>query len=144
MKESHGYDTKDGAGIILLCPLTRRILLGLRSSDSSDPHTWSNFGGGIQTQESPYQGAFRENIEETEIIPHKIIKEPHINEKDDGSKYYNFIGIVNTEITPTINEEHDDYNWFRLSEMNDLNLNPHFKKSFNNMLGDIKSYLFGR
>lgn len=144
MKESHGYDTKDGAGIILLCPATRRILLGLRSADSGEPHTWCNFGGGIQTGESPYQGAYRENIEETEIIPHKVIRDPHIDVKEDGSKYHNFIGIVKTEITPTINEEHDDYDWVTLPEIAELNLNPHFKRSFMNMLGDVKSYLFGR
>jgi len=132
MQETHGCETNNGAGILLLCPSTRRILLGLRSSDSSEAHTWCNFGGGMQTGETPLKAAIRENLEESEIYPFKIIECPlYINIKDDGYEFHTYIGLVNSEVNPTINEEHADYNWYRLSELPDIPLHVNLKEELN-------------
>jgi len=147
MQETHGCETNNGAGILLLCPSTRRILLGLRSSDSSEAHTWCNFGGGMQTGETPLKAALRENLEESEIYPAKVIKCPlYVNVKDDGYKYHTYIGIVNSEITPTINEEHADYNWYRLSELDDIPLHTEFKAEMDKseILEVVRKYLNNR
>ena len=144
MLETHGCETNNGAGLLLLCPPTRRILLGLRASDGHEPYTWCNFGGGMQTGETPLKAAIRENLEESEVYPFKVIERPlYINEKDDGYKYYTYIGLLNSEVNVTINEEHDDYNWYRLSELDGLLLHSDFKNELSKpeIMGVIKKYL---
>jgi len=127
MQETHGYEQNCGAGILLVCPPTKRILLGLRSAGGDEPNTWCNFGGGVQTGETPLKGAIRENLEECEVYPHNLIECPlYVNELPDGYKYYNYIGIVDNEPKPVINHEHDDYNWFRISELSDIQLHSKF------------------
>lgn len=144
MEETHGCETNNGAGILILCPSTRRLLLGLRSSGGNEPHTWCNFGGGMQTGETPLKTAIRENLEESEIYPFKIIESPlYINQKPDGYRYYTYIGLVNGEVKPAINHEHDDYNWFRLSELANIPLHSEFSKEIHKpeIIQIIQNYL---
>ena len=131
MEESHGYDVNSGAGLLIICPKTRRILLGLRSgSDKYTGGTWCTFGGMMQNKETPLEAALRENLEESELVPDTTIKQAVFVDATGGKgeapgfQFYTFIGTVADERAAKINNEHSDYNWFRLSELPKLNLHP--------------------
>jgi len=150
MKETVGNDIKNtGAGITLLCPVSRRLLLGLRSPESEhEPETWCNFGGHMQHGETALQAALREMNEEAELRPEKIIENPIYTEEnnkgeDKDFKFYNFLGIVSNEVEAVLNHEHLDYNWYRLSEIPYINLHSGFKKIFKdaNAMQIIKNHL---
>jgi len=115
---------KLGAGFILICPSTKRILLGLRNE--SEP-TWANFGGGVEKYESSLQCAKREIVEEAGFIEGQHY---HITSKRpiDISKYINFtyrcyLGVMEHEIEPVLNYEHSSTQWFTLDEIPE---NKHF------------------
>lgn len=135
MKESHGYDVNSGAGLVILCPKTRRMLLALRSgSEEHKGGTWCGFGGMMQNEESPLQAALRETMEESEITPNNTIKQAVFVDSTGGKgeapgfNFYSFIATVNDECCPKINDEHKDYNWYRLSELQNINLHPGVKR----------------
>jgi 8-oxo-dGTP pyrophosphatase MutT (NUDIX family) len=130
MKESIGNDSnKYGAGILIVCKSTKKILLGLRSGGDQS-NTWCIFGGVLKNQELPLNGAIRETFEESELIPDEIMSKPiHTNLTDDGFKYYTFLGFFDTEREPRINNEHLSSGWFGFDELDGLNLHTEFKKS---------------
>jgi len=115
---------KLGAGFILVCPSTGRVLLGLRNE--SEP-TWANFGGGVEQYESPLQCAKREIAEEAGFIEgqhYSLVSKRPI----DISHYIKFVyrcylGIVPHEIDPVLNYEHTQAQWFTLDEIPE---NTHF------------------
>lgn len=109
---------KLGAGFLLICPSTKRILLALRNE--SVP-TWANFGGSVEKSEAPLQCAKRELIEEAGFLEGKHY---HLASKRpvDISKYINFVyrcylGIMASEIEPTLNYEHTIFRWVTLDEI---------------------------
>ena len=139
MKESHGHDVNSGAGLVIICPKTRRMLLGLRNgSEEYQGGTWCTFGGMMQNEETPLEAALREALEESEISPDNTVKQAVFVDPTGGKgeapgfKFYNFIATVNEECDAKINHEHTDYNWFRLSELPNLKLHP----GINRMMSD--------
>jgi 8-oxo-dGTP pyrophosphatase MutT (NUDIX family) len=144
MEESHGYDVPSAAGLLIICPATKRILLGLRSSSSKEPNTWCNFGGMMQNAENPLETAIRETMEESELKLNNIIKPSfYVNSVSNGFNYYTFIAITDNEIKPKINSEHLDYNWYRMTELPRITLHSGLKKMFDdtNSIGKLKKYI---
>lgn len=126
---------KLGAGFLLACPNTKRILLALRT----DPKpVWSIFGGSVEKQETPIQCAKRELIEEAglmEDLHYKVHSTHPINIGNYVNfKYRTFLGIVDKEIEPTLNYEHIEYKWVSLDEIPD---NRHF--GLQNLMSDSKT-----
>lgn len=115
---------KQGAGFLLICPSTQRVLVALRNDPTP---VWSVFGGGVEPYESPIQCAKREMIEEAGFIEGKdyeIISPRPINiGKYTNFVYRTFIGVTKHEIIPTLNYEHSDFLWCKLSEIPE---NRHF------------------
>lgn len=126
---------KLGAGFLLVCPTTQRILLALRND--SEP-VWSVFGGGLEKYETPMQCAKRELIEEAGFIEgreYKVMSTRALNiGKYTNFAYHTFIGVTETEIVPTLNYEHSEYRWVSMSEIPD---NRHF--GLQQMMGDPKT-----
>ena len=98
------------AGALFIARNTGRLLFVLRSPDSIEPNTWCGVGGGIEMGESPIEACRREvseeigDVGEYDLFPTLISEYP-------GLTFYNFIGIVDEEFTPTLNDEHTDYLW---------------------------------
>ena len=114
-----------GAGVLLICPSTKRLLLGLRSDNQDDSNVWCGFGGKGEPGETPIQTAMREVWEETKIHPrtYKIITPAlHINQNSDTFKFHNYLGIVDSEIIPKINDEHKLAKWLSLPELSKIPL----------------------
>jgi 8-oxo-dGTP pyrophosphatase MutT (NUDIX family) len=108
-----------GAGILLICPQTKRVLLVLRSRFVNEPGTWGIPGGAIDNkQESPEAAAKREANEEVgysgpiEMHDAYVFKAPNSN-----FTYYNFIGIIDEEFEPTLDWENSDAQWFELDNL---------------------------
>jgi len=115
---------KLGAGFILVCPSTHRVLLALRNE--SEP-TWANFGGGVEKYEAPLQCAKREIAEEAGFIEgqhYSLVSKRPI----DISQYIKFtyrcyLGVMESELPPVLNYEHTQSQWFNIDEIPE---NKHF------------------
>lgn len=137
ISETDNYDF--GAGILLICPKTKKVLLGLRSDNQEDNGVWCGFGGKAEAGETPMQAAIREVWEEAKIHPKSyIVIKPaiHINQNTDSFKFHNYLGIIDSEIQPMINNEHKDAKWFFISELSTIPL--HF--GLGTILSDSKKF----
>ena len=130
-----------GAGILILCKTTGRILLAMRSEFVNEPKTWGIFGGKLDDpNESPLEAATRELVEESgyegefEVIPAYIFQNKDFT-------YHNFLGIVEKEFKPTTDWETEYTQWFDLKEFLSLH-NKHFglKALIKNSLNEIRKY----
>ena len=67
-------DPATGAAAAIIVTPDRRFLLQLRDAkpDIWFPDSWSLFGGGIETGETPAQAIVRELAEEIELVPRQI------------------------------------------------------------------------
>jgi 8-oxo-dGTP pyrophosphatase MutT (NUDIX family) len=141
-----------GAFILLICPRTGRVLLGKRHSESEyQPNTWFGFGGHCETEETPAYTAIREMEEEAKIFPtdYKLSIEPvyiDVNIDSSGVKHtiYVYIGTVENELQPTLNDEHIDAKWLKFSQLSQLNLFSTLIKIFTDIesISKVKFFLF--
>ena len=117
------YSERIGAGVLVICETTGRILLGKRSGESNDPDTWGEFGikfskeGGEEEENVLYivEQAFKQQTSYAGKI--KLIPSFVYETKEDTYKYYNFIAIIPEEFTPTLSEKNDEWKWFTLEEL---------------------------
>lgn len=108
-----------GAGAVLYCDKTKRVLILLRSKTVDQGGTWTIVtGGAIDSNENPLNAAKREVFEELQYRgPIKKTKLINIfSDIDDLTgnefKYYTFKFIVPEEFKPRFNWENDDYFWW--------------------------------
>lgn len=99
------------AGVFFYSKSTRRYLYLLRA-DTKNP-TWSIPGGGINKDETLFEGIEREcdeemnfNISECKIIPiQKFV--------NNNFSYHTFFCEVKDEFIPVLNDEHVGYAWVK-------------------------------
>jgi len=100
-----------GAGAIIVCKDTNRILLPLRSEWVLEPNTWGTWGGAVDRDEAPVEAAIRELEEETGYDG-KIIDTSLIYTYDSGDfKYHTFAVVVPKEFEPELNWETEEAKW---------------------------------
>lgn len=105
-----GFWGKQGAGCIFLAKDTKRILLPYRSSSVEQPHTWGVWGGAIDSKETPSDAVKREIREEAgyngsaQLVPLVVFEK-------ETFKYHNFLAIIETEFTPRLNWETEEFKW---------------------------------
>ena len=120
-----GFWGKQGAGCIIVARGTGKILMPLRSRYVLEPNTWGTWGGAIDSQEIPAEAAKREVQEEAgytgnvETIPLKVFQKNQF-------KYHNFLAIVDSEFTPTLNWETQEAIWTDLDKIHELPQSLHF------------------
>ncbi len=122
-----GRSTGLGAGILFYAKDTGRFLIGKRSASCEAPNTWANFGGGVEEGESPEQGARREAWEEAGFKG-AVALTPMYLSRQQNFTYHNYLGVVDTEFTPVLNDEHTEYLWAPISEFPD-DLHPKFAEA---------------
>jgi len=119
------------AGILPICPKTKRVLLCRRGPNGDNPNSWASFGGGFEegADENPKDAARREFLEESGYAgEYKLSNTPVYVRDDNHLIYYNYLGVVDEEFIPNLQkDELADYGWFHLKEMPE-NLHPGFKK----------------
>lgn len=118
--DSTGYWGKAGAGAIIHCADTNRFLLGLRSGNVEQPHTWGTFGGAMDKEDSnPYHTALREVIEETGLDSNKILGHQKLSVYKDpksGFTYHNYVIKTGEEFEPKLDWENDKALWFSIDD----------------------------
>jgi 8-oxo-dGTP pyrophosphatase MutT (NUDIX family) len=112
---SHKYWGNEGAGAVFYAEDTGRYLLGFRSAEVNEPHTWGIWGGRLDKGETPEQAVQREILEETDYHGQYRLK-PVFVFQDGDFKYHNFIAEVPVEFTPKLCWETEKFGWFRLDE----------------------------
>jgi len=111
-----------GAGVLPICPATRRVLLCKRGSHQSNPLTWATWGGGFEegVDKTPKDCAKREFWEETRCKhSYKISKKPIFTVDHLSFKYYVYAGIFDMEWVPDIETEKEaaGWGWFYLDDL---------------------------
>lgn len=110
-----------GAGVLIVCPSTDRILVALRSAEVNEPGTYGIFGGATDGDEAPEDAAKRELEEEAghdnsvRLVPAYVYETPN-----KTFKYHNFIGVVAHEFDPVLDWETDDAVWVTMDELEAL------------------------
>ena len=124
IKESNGFWGNQASGILPICESTGRILIGLRSLNVNEPHTWGNFGGAIGLDDngmeeeslSPKDNALKEMEEELGYYGDIRLIDSYIFEQD-GFRYSNYIGLVREEFEPELNWETETTKWVSFDEL---------------------------
>lgn len=112
MKIKAGRETGKGAGMICYCPATGRFLLMKRSTECDYPRTWCGLGGGVEEGEDLDEAVRREAYEEAGFPIDKPCDLKYIGcQKQPGFEFHNYLGLVNEEFEPQLNDEHTDYQW---------------------------------
>ena len=86
----------------------------------NEPGTWGLPGGHLEEGEGALQGALRECEEEMGSVPeHRTL---HL---DVANGYATFFARLPRFFDPVLNEEHDDFRWFRVEDASLVpNLHP--------------------
>ena len=127
-----------GSFLLMVCPKTKRTLIGQRSADAEySPNKWFSFGGTMEEGEDPACTAMRECFEETGIThdEYDISEQPIYTTQlpdHDGNPndIHLYLGIINDEKTPLINNESKQYKWSKFGELADLDLHEVFNTFF--------------
>lgn len=102
--------TGKAAGAVIYCRNTGRCLWAKRSNTGDAPGVWASLGGGVDPGETIVQGLRRELVEEGGFRD-KVAFVPFYVQRNPGFSYYNFVGTVDEEFEPTLNDEHTEYVW---------------------------------
>lgn len=108
------------SGVILVCLTTKRILLGYRSENVMEPHTWGSFGGKLDDEDLTIKEATLRELEEETEYTGDIELIPAYIYKHGSFEYHNFFGVVKEEFEPTLNWENDSSKWFTYAELKRL------------------------
>lgn len=118
----YGYWGRRAAGIALVCPADRSILLVLRSADVNEPNTWGLPGGRVEPGENIFDAAVREMQEELGSAPEGDTVHAEVF-RDGSFSYTTFFVAVPTLVkvrwTPTIvlNWENDAAQWWNVNAL---------------------------
>ena len=133
MKLTASQMTGLGAGALVYCKATSKILLALRSEHCDAPNTWCCFGGGVERGETIEQGIVREFKEEFSVNLSAPLYPLYVNVicDEDGRpvfEYRNYLAIVDQPFSGKLNNEHSDWGWFSGRDLPQP-LHPEFKKA---------------
>jgi 8-oxo-dGTP pyrophosphatase MutT (NUDIX family) len=104
------------SGLLAFHKDSKRILLGLRT----DLNCWSNFGGTFESDldKTVSETAKREFKEETLCnVDYKMSKKPLDIYQDNFIRYYTYLALFDNMFEPTLNDEHKNYGWFKLTDL---------------------------
>jgi 8-oxo-dGTP pyrophosphatase MutT (NUDIX family) len=104
-----------GAGILPRCSTTGRYLLGYRSAEVNEGHSWGLFGGAIEGKEHSRLAALREFREETKYKGRINTRLLYVH-KDEGFRFYNYLGHIKEEFIPILDWENEKAEWFALED----------------------------
>lgn len=102
----------NAVGVWFYVPGTQRYLYLLRN-DPKHPGTWGLPGGKIEDSETLLQAIIRECEEEMGSMPlyNQLVPIEKFTSADKGFVYHTFFCSVDTEFTPTLNNEHLGWAW---------------------------------
>jgi len=107
------------AALLVVARDTKRVLIMLRSAIVLEPHTWGLPGGKCEhSDKSMRDCAVREFREETDYRGKLVATvEPVSVYREPGFECHNFVGFVDHEFEPELDDESDDYGWFSVDKL---------------------------
>lgn len=93
--------------------------------------SWGLVGGGVEIGESPGTALLREIDEEIgSIAIEKIIPLEKFTSENNNFEYHTYLAVVESEFTPTLNDEHRGYAWTSIED-HPKPLHPGVWRTFN-------------
>lgn len=131
-----GYWGRRGAGCVVQCASTGRLLMPLRSENVQEPNTWGTWGGAIDDGESPKSAALRELREES-LYSGEILSMEKLYVYVDGAfTYTTFLVKVPVEFSSRFADgETQKAKWIALD-----NMPKNLHNGMRAILGDSKAY----
>lgn len=115
--EETGFWGEEGAGCIIMAKSSGRILLGLRSKDVQEPHTWGGWGGAIDQGLTAEQAVRKEVSQETEYRGNLDLHPLYVFNAPGGDfRYSNYLALIDEEFTPRLDWETDEAEWFEFGD----------------------------
>ena len=116
LREEHNKPKYKGAGCIIFCP-DKDCMLLIRRSEGSFNGELASTGGGVEGEETPFQTAIRETIEEVgkDLSGHEPLNE-HEDITEDGIHLTFLMGSID-EFPCSLNSEHDAWGWIDIDEV---------------------------
>ena len=130
------------AGVVLLDPGSRSILMQLRAEWTHGGRVWGIPGGARDSHETAIESALREMSEELSIHPDhvQVVHDNMWADHDDWS-YHTVIAVTSREIEFQVNEEADLAEWIELQKVSNLELHPGFASNWEEILSAIENVL---
>lgn len=107
----------NATGVLIICTTTKRALINKRSNVVPTPNTWATFGGMVDDTDASNEDACKRELSEEAGFKGNIKLIPAYLYKKENFKYQNYIGLVDKEIIPSLNEESTDYAWANWQEL---------------------------
>lgn len=133
-KDGKKYWGRLGAGIVFTDG--KSVLLLQRSDKSDHPGYWCIPGGKAEKNEMPIDCAIRESREECGNV--EGIRFAQFNAKDGSHTFHTFLYAIDKPFEVTLSDEHSDFKWTPVNEVDELKLHPKFKESWDAYLRAIQ------
>ena len=130
------------AGVVLLDPTSRSILMQLRAEWTHGGRVWGIPGGARDSHETAIESALREMSEELAIHP-DLVEVVHDNiwaDHNDWS-YHTVIAITSRDVEFQVNDEAELAEWVEFSKVSELELHPGFATNWSDILHAIETVL---
>lgn len=130
------------AGIVLLDPASRSVLMQLRAEWTHGGRVWGIPGGARDSHESAIQSALREMQEEL-AIDESLVEVVHDNmwTDHDDWHYHTVIALTSRDVNFETNDEAELADWIEISKVQELDLHPGFANNWNEILIAIEEVL---
>ena len=130
------------AGVVLLDPTSRSVLMQLRAEWTHGGRVWGIPGGARDSHESAIQSALREMREELSI-DEALVEVVHDNMWTDHEDwhYHTVIALTSRDVEFVTNEEAELADWIEISKIQDLDLHPGFASNWQEILIAIEEVL---
>jgi 8-oxo-dGTP diphosphatase len=130
------------AGVVLLDPESRSILMQLRAEWTHGGRGWGIPGGARDSHETPSESALREMADELSISPNSV-EVVHDNMWADHVdwSYHTVIAITSKEVEFQVNEEAELAEWIEFAKVSELDLHPGFASNWIDILDAIEGVL---
>jgi len=117
---------KIGAGVLFTDG--KKILLLKRNTKGDHFGTWSIPGGKVERGENPVDGANRESKEECGFAGGR--KFGHYDDTSGRHHFHTYFHEVEKPFDVNLSDEHSDYKWVNLNDVNKLKLHPRFAENW--------------
>ena len=137
MKQGNNW----GTGMLIIHPVTRKILLGKRI----DTHNFCSPGGKVEIGESPLQGVLRETKEESNIKVNSCnFYSYEMHTAENGKNWTSFMFITDDFDDSAIKNQESEvepWDWYTVEEALEMDLFPPTRKSLERAIEEDVIYM---
>lgn len=137
-KNGAKYWGSKGAGIFFTDG--KKVLLLKRSEKGDGHNTWGLPGGKVEEGETDIDAAMREAEEECGKVKGQRFAD--LKETDNKHYWTTFFFKIEKPFSCKLSDEHTDYKWFKLDELDSVKLHPKLRENLDRHLKVIKNKKF--